>query len=322
MKTILLTNIYNGTPLDIVNSAVPEGFRLIMPERLSQDYLEKYAPEADYILASGRLKIGRQVLSKAKRLRMVQRTGVGLDSLDLEALREMNIPLYVNQGVNSQSVAEHALLLMLACLRHLTVINNNTKNGVWKKQEQGTRTHELNGKTVGLIGMGNTARTLARLLCAFDVELLYYDCQKASAETESKYHLKYRCIEEILKQSDIISMHCALTEETRGMINRESIGWIKNGAVFINTARGQLADSCALAEALKSGKLSFAGIDVHEEEPLSANYVLKGLDNVILTPHIAGVTYESFYNMMHDAMRNIELFDREELESIQQFRYL
>ena len=134
MKSILLTNKYTGIPLSIVKSEVPNGFELCFLSEQTQETFEKEIVAADYILAGGRLKFSREVLDKAIHLKMIQRSGVGLDSLDLRAIKDRGIPLYVNQGVNAESVAEHTLLFMLACLRKLPTINQNTKNSVWKKQ--------------------------------------------------------------------------------------------------------------------------------------------------------------------------------------------
>lgn len=321
MKTILLTNHYPSGPYEIVKRELPEGFNLIMLEENSQECLEQMVGQADYILASGRVKINQTVLDKADRLKMIQRTGVGLDSLDLEGIRERNIPLYVNQGVNAQSVAEHTLLLMLACLRKLTSIHRNTVNGVWKKQAQGVQTYELKGKTVGLVGMGNIAKMVVRLLSGFGVKVLYYDAYRLSLEEEEKLGVSYCSFQTLLEESDIVSLHCPLTERTRGFMDANAFCAMKNGAVLINTARGGLVDMEALIEALKSGKLAFAGLDVFDMEPLPIGHPIMKLENVILTPHIGGITRDSFRQMMHDAMRNIEAFENGELDEIKQYLY-
>ena len=321
-KTILLTNHYDSAPYSIVLSELPEGFTLEMLPENSQEKLEEFAVKADYILASGRIRITKEVLNKTCNLKMIQRTGVGLDSLDLAAINEKCIPLYVNQGVNSESVAEHTLLLMLACLRKLTVVHKNTVNGVWKKQEQGVQTRELAGKTVGLVGMGNIARVLVRLLKGFGVNILYYAPHRLSEETETALGIKYCDFEQMLSEADILSLHCPLTENTRHMLNAETIEYMKSGSILINTARGGLIDTNALTTALQSGKIAFAGLDVHEEEPLKAGNSIMQLDNVILTPHIGGITYDSFRQMMHDAMRNIDKFDKGDLDAIAQYRYI
>ena len=317
---ILLTNHYEGKPAEIIKSAVPDGFELEMLESVSQQELEGKVKEADYLLVSGRLKINRTVLGNAQNIKMIQRTGVGLDSIDLEYIRNHDVPFYVNKGVNAQSVAEHTILLMLASLRNLVEINENTKRGIWKKQAQGVCTHELCGKTVGLIGMGAIGRKVAGMLKAFGAEVLYNDVSKMKQEDENVLGIKFSTREEIIEKSDIISLHCPLTDDTRHMINDRAVNKMKNGVILINTARGGLIDEAALINGIKNGKIAGAGIDVYEKEPVDNSEVLN-LQNVITTPHIGGVTYDSFYQMMYQAMRNIEMFDKGQLQEIEQSRY-
>lgn len=317
---ILLTNHYEGKPAEIIKSAVPDGFELEMLESVSQQELEGKVKEAEYLLVSGRLKINRTVLGNAQNIKMIQRTGVGLDSIDLEYIRNHDIPFYVNKGVNAQSVAEHTILLMLASLRNLVEINENTKRGIWKKQAQGVCTHELCGKTVGLIGMGAIGRKVAGMLKAFGAEVLYNDVSKMKQEDENALGIKFSTREEIIEKSDIISLHCPLTDDTRHMINDRAVNKMKNGVILINTARGGLIDEAALINGIKNGKIAGAGIDVYEKEPVDNSEVLN-LQNVITTPHIGGVTYDSFYQMMYQAMRNIEMFDKGQLQEIEQSRY-
>ena len=321
MKTILFTNKYAGRPLEIVREELPAGFAICFLSEQTPEALRKEASDADYILAGGRLPITRDALEQAGKLKMIQRSGVGLDSLDLEAIQEKGIPLYVNQGVNAESVAEHALLLILASLRRLPEIDRNTRNGIWKKQEQGIRTAELKGKTVGVVGMGHIARILVELLQPFGVKLLYWNRSRAEEDFERRFGLRYVGLEELLESSDVVTLHCALAPETRHLIREETIARMKPGAILVNTARGGLVDTAALAAALRNGRLSFAALDVHEQEPIPADYVLKELDNVILTPHVAGVTADSFRAMMHDALRNIRCFEEGRLEEIEANRY-
>lgn len=322
MKTILLTNRYSGAPLAIAERECPDGFTLAFPERQDHDCLVRQAREADYILAGGRTKLTADVLDNAPRLKMIQRSGVGLDALDLDAIRKKGIPLYVNQGVNAQSVAEHTLMLMLACLRRLTVIHANTRNGIWKKQEQGIQTAELHGKTVGIVGMGNIAKTLVALLQPFGVRILYHDVVRAPADFERQNGMEFVPLDELLGSSDIVTLHCALTDGTRNLICAETIARMKDGAILVNTARGPIVDADALADALRSGKIAFAGIDAHVQEPIPDGYPLKDIETAILTPHTAGVTGDSFRTMMHGAFRNIALFDEGRLDEIAHARYL
>lgn len=322
MKTILLTNHYTENPFSIVQSELPAGFRLLMLERNDPESLLAAIPKADYLLASGRVKITAEALSLAPKLKMIQRTGVGLDSLALDAIREREIPLYVNQGVNARSVAEHTLLLILACLRRLPQIHRNTANGVWKKQAQGVLTSELAGKTVGLIGMGSIGKIVASLLRAFQANVVYHKPRRLSEAEEQVLGITYLPLEELAATSDVVSMHCPMTPETANMINADFLARMKPGAIFVNTARGGLADMPALTQALQSGRLSFAGLDVYDQEPVLPGSPILKLDNVILTPHIGGITADSFRRMMHDAMRNIERFDQGALEEIEPCRYL
>ena len=320
MRTILFTNRYEGNVLDLVRSELPEGFDILFLDEQSEDCLVRTIPRADYLLAGGRLKIGAEVLAASERLKMIQRSGVGLDSLDLDAIKQSGVPLYVNPGVNAESVAEFALLLILACLRRLTEIDANTKSGVWSKQAQGIRTFELHGKTVGLVGMGNIAKTLVRLLAPFGANVIYTDVVRAPREFETEYGLRFVTREELLASSDVISLHCALTDETRGLICADTLAAMKRGAILVNTARGPLVDENALAAALANGQIAFAGLDVHETEPLPADHPLKDAKNVILTPHVAGVSRDSFRAMMREAFHNIECFENGEFDKIEQSR--
>ena len=320
-RTILLTNHYSGAPLDIVTSALPADFTFSMLEEPTAGCLAESIADADYLLAGGRVRIDENALSHAAKLKMIQRSGVGLDSIDLEALKRRGIPLYVNRGVNSQSVAEHALLLMLACLRRLTEIHGNTVAGVWKKQEQGVHTFELHGKTVGLVGMGSIARKVAGLLKPFGVRVLYFDPFRPDEKTEHELSVEYTELNTLLAESDVVSLHCPLTDGNHHLLNETSISRMKRGAVLVNTARGGLVDSVVLHTALQDGQLSFAALDVHETEPIPADYALKSLPNVILTPHVAGVTADSFRAMMSEAMRNIELFEKGRFAEIEHCKY-
>ena len=319
MKTILLSTSYNGKPCDIVGSFVSEGFRVVMLDSVSQEELERKACLADYILASGNLKINKKVLETAGNLRMVQRMGVGLDSLDLPALKERGIPVYVNRGVNSDSVAEHTLMFILAALRRLPVINSNTKKGIWEKQEQGVTTRELATQTVGIVGGGNIGRTVAKLLNGFGCRILYYDVYRLPEEEEQRLHMEYSDLDGLFRQADVITLHCPMTDDTRGAICAENIAKMKDGVILVNTSRGKLISEEALLDALNSGKVGFAGLDVYCEEPLQ-NFTLVQHDHVMCTPHIAGNTYDSFHRMIEYAMRNIALYDQGRLAEIEEHR--
>lgn len=320
---ILHTARYLGLPWEILKSVVPDGFTVETLDELSYDCLLRQAVDADYLLVSGRLPIDEGVLSAAKHLKMIQRTGVGTEMLDLEAIKQHGIPVYVNAGVNAQSVAEHTLTLMLAALKRLPQINAQTHNGVWKKQQVGVTTRELKGKTVGLVGMGNIGRLVAAMLNPFGAKVIYTDIFRQNEEVENNLTLTYfESFEAMLPQCNILSFHCPLTKENTEMLNKETLAKIKQGAIVVNTARGKLINPDDLYEALKSGQLSAAALDTHYDEPLKEGYELAGLDNVILTPHIGGLSYEAFYQMMKDAVQNIVAFEEGRLAEIELKRIL
>lgn len=318
MPKILHTARYTGLPWEILKSVVPESFEVKTLDELSYDCLVREAEDADYLLVSGRLPIDADVLSAAKHLKMIQRTGVGTEMLDLEAIKRHGIPLYVNAGVNAQSVAEHTLTLILSCLKRVPAIDKQVRNGIWKKQETGTSCHELYGKTVGLVGMGAIGRQVAKYLNCFGAKVLYTDLYRLNEEQESSLDVTYiSSFEELLPLVDILSFHCPLTAENIEILNAESIGKMKDGAIVVNTARGKLIKESDLYEALTSGKLASAGLDVHYEEPMLKDDPFCKLDNVILSPHIAGLSFETFHTMMKDAIDNIVAFEEGRLSEIE-----
>lgn len=323
MKRILHTARYTGIPWKILQSVVPDGFEVKTLDELSYDCLIKSAVDADYLLVSGRLPIDEGVLSSARHLKMIQRTGVGTEMLDVEAIKRHGIPVYVNAGVNAQSVAEHTLTLMLACLKRLPQINQQTHQGVWKKQLVGVTTRELKGKTVALVGMGNIGRLVAGMLQPFGAKVIYTDVVRQPEETEKRLGLTYYdSFEAMLPEADILSFHCPLVKENTEILNQCTLAMMKKGAIVVNTARGKLINPDDLYDALKSEKLSAAALDTHYEEPLKENYKLAELDNVILTPHIGGLSYEAFHQMMADAVENIIAFEDGGLADIESKRIL
>lgn len=309
-RKILHTARYMGIPLEILNSVVPEGFVVKTLDEATYDDLVHEVVDADYLLVSGRLPIDEGVLSSAKHLKMIQRTGVGTEMLDIEAIKRHNIPVYVNAGINARSVAEHTLTLMLCCLKNIPTIDRHVRSGVWKKQQTGVSCNELYGKTVGLVGMGAIGQQVATYLKVMGAKVLYTDVIRAKQETEKLLSLNFiDSFKELLPQVDILSFHCPLTSDNVEMLNTETIGLMKEGAMVVNTARGKLIEPMALCNALNCGKLRSAAMDVHYEEPLPQDYPLLKLDNVIFTPHIGGLTYEAFQSMLSGAMENIKAYE-------------
>ena len=323
MPKILHTARYTGFPLEILQKACPDGFFVKTLDELSYQQLVKEAADADYFLVSGRLPIDKAVLDAAKNLKMIQRTGVGTDMLDKEEIKKRGIPVYVNAGVNSRSVAEHTLMLILATLKRLPQINEQVHKGIWKKQVSGVSTSELFGKTVGIVGMGHVGQMVASMLRPFGAHVIYTDVVRRSEAEETELGLTYcNSFMELLPQVDILTLHCPMVTENLEALNANTICLMKQGSIIINTARGKLINPDALYDAMISGHIKAAGIDTHYEEPIKAGYKLAELDNVILTPHIGGLSYEAFHQMMHDAMVNIKAFEEGETKLIKNKRLI
>lgn len=297
MPIILLANHYDETSFSVLEKVTPARFELKQLDKSTKENLLKKVVDADYMIVSGRLPIDQEVISAAKKLKMISRTGVGLDTIGLGELNRRGIPLYVNKGINAESVAEFSLLLILASLRRFVEIDERTKSGKWDKREFGIKTNSLKGKLVYIVGMGAIGRRLSELLVPFGCFV------KSSNKVSSD-----RLPDEML-QADIISLHCPLCRETEHLINEASLSRMKPGVILINTARGGLINELDLAKALRSGQVSFAALDVRENEPSYSAHPFDGLKNVILTSHVAGTTAESFESMMQRAVNNIVEFD-------------
>lgn len=249
----------------------------------------QYLADADGLLVRSAAKVTRETLEKAHRLRVVGRAGVGVDNIDLEAATERGILVMNTPGGNSVAVAEHTFALMLALARHIPAADASMKAGRWEKKKfLGT---ELRGKTLGVIGLGSIGREVVRRARAFEMRVIATD-PYVSPQWARDLNVELVELNRLLAESDYISLHVALTPETRNMISREQFARMKDGVRIINCARGGIIDEEALCEALRSGKVAGAGLDVFAKEP-PENSPLLQFENVVLTPHIGGSTGEA-----------------------------
>ena len=236
---------------------------------------------------------GESVFSQVKdSTKLMVRFGVGFDKVDLKAASRNGIAIARTTGANTTAVAEMALTLMLTCRRRMNLYQARTRAGEWVKDIG----NELIGSTVGIIGYGNIGRRLAKLLKGFDCRILAYD-PFPNEEAAKADGVELVALEEILTQSDAISIHVPYTKETHHMINRETLTLMKPTAVIVYTARGNIIDEDALYQALKSGQIAGAGVDVFAAEPLSVESPLLTLENAVLTPHVSSQTMESLWNI-------------------------
>lgn len=267
--------------------------------------------EAHYVLATNFL-VTKDVIDQAKSLKMIQRTGVGYDNIDVEYATAKGLPLSITLGTNASSVAELVVLLMLGLYRKIIPLDQQSKTGVWDSWKYRHVSYELLGKTIGVVGSGVIGREVMKRLAPFGVKLVYYDIKRLPAETEVELGISYRSLEELLQESDIVTLHVPWLEATRNMINKERIAMMKSGAVLINTARGPVVDEKALVDALKDGRISGAGLDVFDPEPFTAESEILKFDNVITTPHVGAATLDNYQRVFTFCTENIKRAERGE----------
>jgi phosphoglycerate dehydrogenase-like enzyme len=230
-----------------------------------------------------------EMIAAAPRLKLIQKIGVGVNTIDLDAAKQRGIPVCNLPGTNARAVAELTLGLMLSVLRRIPAFDRGLRSGAWTDTALQDGLGELGGKTIGLVGFGAIPRILAPILSAMGCPVLYTSRTRATEVSAS-----YRPLDRLLAEADIVSLHLPLAAETTHIIDAQAIARMKAGAIVINTGRGGLVDQPALVAALTSGHLAGAGLDVFETEPLSNQDPLLSLPNVVVTPHVAWLTTATF----------------------------
>ncbi len=244
-----------------------------------------------------------QVVEAAHDLQFIQKSGSGIDWFDIEALNRLGILLAVNSGVNAVSVAEHTLMLALTCLRGGFGSMQAMRDGVWERTATALPPVLLDGKIVGILGMGAIGTRVARAMSGLGARVLATRPPRDGVAEAAVVSL-----DELLREADIITLHVPLTDETRGMIGPRELALMKPGVVLINTSRGQVIDEDALYVALRDGRLRAAGLDVFQQEPTPPENPLLALDNVYATPHIGGLAQEINARQVEGTLSNIERF--------------
>lgn len=263
----------------------------------SEEVMERWEG-VDAILAGTEKYTAEMLKNAPASLKVISRHGVGLESVDLDAAREQGITVCNTPGANADAVAEAAMGLILSVLRKIPLSDHYVRSNNWKRSEG----RLIKGQTVGVIGMGNIGKGVIRRCQGFGAKFMAYDPYFDEAFA-AEYGVTPAGIEDVLKNADIVTLHLPSTPETYHIINAETLAMMKPGAVLINTARGELVDEAALYEALKSGHLGGAGLDVYSSEPIY-NSPLFELDNIVVTPHMAGNTSDTTMNMGMWALDN------------------
>jgi phosphoglycerate dehydrogenase-like enzyme len=263
--------------------------------------------DADFFMGFARGNMGPEFYRASPKLKLIQLISAGYDRVDLEAARAAKMPVANNNGANSVAVAEHTLLLILAVARKLVWHHNNVVASKWRIGDfAANRMYEVQGKTLGIVGLGNIGKKVARRAQAFDMRVQYYDVLRLTEDQEDALGVRFVLFEELLRTSDVVTLHVPLGDRTRGMMGARQFALMKPTAIFINTCRGPVVDEDALYKALTSKQILAAGLDVMVEEPPKANHPLFKLDNVTLTPHTAGPTWENWAKAFRNAFDNIQ----------------
>lgn len=258
----------------------------------------------DFLLI-GPEPVRANLIERMGRVRLIQKWGIGVDKVDLEAVKRMGIPLAIAAGSNAAPVAELTLALMLAVNRRMIYADRAARDGKWPRGEMRNTCLQLDGQTIGLLGFGAIARMTARRLAGFDVKIIYHSNRRADEETERSLRAQKVSLDELLAQSDVLSIHVPENAVTRHMIDAAAIAKMKRSAIIVNTARGGVIDEKAMHEALASGRLRGAGLDVYESEPPAADNPLFKLDNVVVMPHSGGGVFNNVRKVMGHSLDNI-----------------
>jgi phosphoglycerate dehydrogenase-like enzyme len=295
---------------EIAREMAPAGFELVLARGSGE--LEAALPSAEYMVCYPNVAMHDPFYRAAPRLKLVQLLSAGYDAVDLEAARRAKVPVANNGGANAISVAEHAVMLMLTVARKVVWQHANVSGGRWRGNGPAPRMYELYDKTLGIVGLGTIGKKVARLAKAFGMRVQYYDIARLSEDAEDALGVKFRLLRELLRTSDFVSLNVPLNDSTRHMIGAGELALMKPTAILVNTCRGPVIDEPALVRALGGGKLFGAGLDVFDREPPPADNPLLKLDNVVLTAHFAGPTWDNLVARFRNAFDNVQRVARGE----------
>ena len=295
----------------IAREMAPAGFELVLARGGGAE-LEAALGPAEYMVCYPNVAMHDPFYRAAPRLKLVQLLSAGYDAVDLEAARRAKVPVSNNGGANAISVAEHAIMLMLTVARKVVWQHANVSGGRWRGNGPAPRMYELFDKTLGIVGLGTIGKKVARLAKAFGMRVQYYDIARLSEDAEDALGVKFRLLRELLRTSDFVSLNVPLNDSTRHMIGAGELALMKPTAILVNTCRGPVIDEPALVRALGDGKLFGAGLDVFDQEPTPPDNPLLKLDNVVLTAHFAGPTWDNHVARFRNAFDNVQRVARGE----------
>jgi phosphoglycerate dehydrogenase-like enzyme len=290
---VLLDNTPEKRVMEL-RALLPAGFVLTHGTEDGEAHRMEIIRDADYAIA-GQVPVGANVLRAASRLKLLHKWGVGVDNIDLEAARRLNIRVARTTGSNALAVAEFTIGLILSAMRCIPYGHHRLQGGAWHGPSRlPTPTLLLSGKVVGIVGLGAIGTNVARLLRGFGCQILYAKRNPRSPEEEAELGVRHADLNTILTECDVVSLHCPLTPETRDMIGMAALQRMKKSAILVNVARGGVVAEEDLRTALRERIIQAAAMDVFSIEPLQAENPFLGIDNLVLTPHLAAVTADDF----------------------------
>jgi len=284
--------LYSEGTLEFIKS-VAEIVRSPYDRAMNEEELFQAAEDVDALVIGGD-KINRRIIEHAKKLKIIARHGVGIDNIDLKAATEKGVVVVYTPYANAESVADFTMGLLLSAARRIPQACLSMKQGKWEATK--FMGNEVYGKTIGIIGLGEIGYRVAKRAKGFDMKILYWS-RRRKVDLEKELDAQYVSLETLLKTADFVTLHLALTDETRGMIGEKEFNLMKKTAYFINTARGPIVNEEALSKVLSEKKIAGAALDVYSKEPPSADFPLFKLDNVLMFPHIAAYTVETISRM-------------------------
>lgn len=304
-KVVFLTGLKEALIEEVVSYSPPDYEVVVLDKSSTEEQRINEVRDADFLLCYGQ-DPSDEVIKSLEKCRLVQLLAAGYDRMNLDLLAELEIPCANNGGANSWAVADQAVLLMLAIYKQLLASDNSTREGRWAEPITGQNTFEMADKKVGILGIGNIGRQVAKRVQGFDAKVQYFDLYPLDERTAEELNVTYVSLEELFSTSDIISCHTPLTNDTKHIVNANTLSLMKPTAILINTSRGPVVDEEALISALQSGVIAAAGLDVFEKEPVSPDNPLLKMDNVVATPHMAGTTWDTWARRANFGFENME----------------
>ena len=304
-RIIFTPSILPKEVVDQAKAAAPSNFDLVVADFPSPAFTEA-VKDAEYFVGFVRGGFDDAFYKSAPKLKLIQLISAGYDRVDIEAARRAKVLVANNGGANAVSVAEHTMLLILSTMKKLSNLHESCMAGKWRVGDfSQNRLFELDGKTLGIVGLGNIGKKVARRAQAFGMNVIYYDILRLTEDQEDALGVRFALFDEVLRTADVVSLHVPLTPLTKNMMDSRAFSQMKETAFFVNTCRGPVVDEEALFQVLVTNRIMGAGLDVMAQEPPPADHKFFNLKNITITPHMAGPTVENWQRAFRNAYDNV-----------------